>query len=163
VKIAALVLPVLLGQEPTATLQETIAWLSHYTNAHGSLYESGTVTQTTRINPVRDCTVKLERRFLKPKGPDSVKRETVVLELGAFDPKVHVQVTRTGSPSFQVTFERSDGADKIESEMEMNNGSTVKSRESNESIYMDSEESVSRLAKGLSHAIELCGGKSSSF
>jgi hypothetical protein len=162
-KIAAFVLIVLLGQESAATLQDTIAWLSLYTNAHGSLYENGSVTQTTRINPIRNCTVKLERRFLKSKSPDSIKRETVILELRRFDPNVHVQVTRTGSPSFKATFERSDGADKFESDMEMNNGSRVKSRESNERIYMDSEESVNRLAKGLSHAIELCGGKPAPF
>src|ERR1700722_11829038 len=117
-RIAALALILVfvhLGQEATANLHETIAWLCNFTNAHGSLYENGTVMQTTRMQSVKDCTVKLERRFLKSKSADSIKRETVNLELGAFDPKVHVQIGRTGSPSFQVDFERSDGDDKVES------------------------------------------------
>jgi hypothetical protein len=165
-RIAALVLMIVfgyLGQESTANLAETIAWLSNYTSAHAYLYENGTVVQATRLQLVKDCTLKLERRFLKSKGGGSIKRETVLLELSAFNPKVHVRISRTGSPSFQVTFERSDDADKGESDMEIYNGSKVKSSQSNEFIYMDSEESVNRLAKGLSHAIELCGGKPAPF
>ena len=162
-KTTALALVLVFGQESTSNLHETIAWICNFTNDHGSLHENGALMQTIHMQSVRGCTVKLERRFLGAKGADSIKRETMNLELDAFDPKVHVQVSRTGSPSFQVTFERSDRADNIEIEMEMNNGTKVKSRQSNESIYMDSEESVNRLAKGLSHAIELCGGRPASF
>ena len=45
----------------------------------------------------------------------------------------------------------------------MADGTTLKGMLPNEWIYTDSEESVNRLAKGLSHAIELCGGKPAPF
>jgi hypothetical protein len=162
-KIGAVLLSFLLFQESTAKLTETIRWLCNYTNTHGYLYENGSLMQTTRLHSVQDCTLQLERHFSQSKAGNSIKQETVSLELADLDPNVHVQITRSGSPSFQVTFERSDGADRIKTDLETNDGTKAQSHESNEWIYLDSEESMNRVAKGLSHAITLCGGKPAPF
>jgi hypothetical protein len=47
--------------------------------------------------------------------------------------------------------------------MEMGDGTKTKGRSSNEYIFMDSQESASRLATALIHAIKLCGGKPAPF
>jgi hypothetical protein len=87
-------------------------------------------------------------------------KETVSFELGDFDPNVHVQITRTGNPSFLLIIMRSDGKEAVETDAEISDGTKIKRHRSDVLIFMDSEESANQVAKTLSLAITGCGGKS---
>jgi hypothetical protein len=112
-KIALLCIAVLFSQEPTGTLQETLTWLSKYMISHGFLYEKNALVQVTRLRPVRVYTVELERKYPRTKTKASVKRQTTSFDLSDFDPTVHVQLTRTGDPSFMVTITRLDSREAL--------------------------------------------------
>jgi hypothetical protein len=160
-KIAVLCVAFLVGQEPAHTLQETLAWLANYMIAHGFLYENDSIVQVTRLHPIKGCAVELEREYPRAKGKTSIKRQIISFNLTDFDPSIHVQ--RTGEPSFMVTIARSDGRENVESTDETNDGTKIKTNRPEVNIFIDSDESANRLAIGLSHAIELCGGKRATF
>jgi hypothetical protein len=163
--IASVLLALILLQESTAKLKETITWLCNFTNAHSFLYGKEGISQTERLTWVQECTVQIDRQYLRAKSPTDMKREIAQIELGDFDPKgVKIQKSEfEGYASFEVDFERSDSADKIVSDAEMGDGRKTKTYASSVWIFMDSEESADRLARGLHHAIELCGGKPAPF
>jgi hypothetical protein len=152
-------------KEANASLADTVSWMTNFTYNHGYLLEAGTMMQTVRLLAVEGCTVQVEHQYLQSKTAEQIKKQTERLELGDFDPEKVKILTRNSqtTESFEVEFERSDSADKIVADMEMGDGTKKKGHSANEWIFMDSQESASRLATALTHAIKLCGGKPAPF
>jgi hypothetical protein len=169
VKVIAIVLSVVLTggaaqRESKASLKETIEWMTNFTALHGIMMRSNSVVQWTRLSGTETCTVQLKRSFPAAKDKQ-IKIETTNLTLGDLDPnKVNLDVTHSEQgDTFEIDFERSDGAMETESDIENGDGSKTKTWSANFYLFMDSESSAKRVGAALSHAITLCGGKAAPF
>jgi hypothetical protein len=160
-----LVLLVLLHQSAT-NLDDTLKWLANFSLTHG--FSRGHDAEKTHINafiPINGCEVRVEHEYLASFSKFLSRKETILL--GDFDPeKVKIVLNMRDQDEndvYTVEIEHSDSSRTIQAAAEMKDGTKKTVFIAADFFRLDSVESATRFKNGLTHAIELCGGKPAPF
>jgi hypothetical protein len=63
-------------KDSDASIDETLDWVSNFSNQHAYLISNGTVMQTVRISRIEGCVIQLDRQFPDAKTAKQIKRES---------------------------------------------------------------------------------------
>jgi hypothetical protein len=138
------------GAARTPSLQETITWMENYSQGHGLYISTAHGTIYNRIEKLGGCEVRLSIDYSNT-SPAAAKHVSTKISLAIFDPKSVKQIN--DADDHEVTVERSDGAMKTYSDVEMWDGRKTVGYSNTETLFFDSEEASQRFAKALSYAI----------
>ena len=145
------------------SLKETISWMTNFSAEHGFVTFGNQMMRGNSLSGRNGCTVSFEIHYPKSTSSSQVKAVIASIVLADFDPNAVREVTDKDNGIYEVDFERSDAAFKIEEETEMGDGTRRTMYVAQETLFFDSEESAKRFARALSYAITLCGGVPAPF
>jgi hypothetical protein len=150
-------------KESKPSLKETVAWMENFSSQHAFLMLKNQLIQSDAVYAGKDCSIAIGVSFSNATKSDQTKTKRAGILLSDFDPNSVRVNTDKDAGTYEVEFERSDSAPKIEEATEMGDGTKSKMWVSEEIFFFDSEDSARRFSRALVHAINLCGGAPAPF